>query len=237
MSYLPLPDGLTAEDLEHLDLEQLTREHPAKAMIVADFAMQYHVKNSRTQWIQMANILKHVNDNDLWQHHVENYSTFFEWCNKPEIDISASLASDMMAIARFGDEFNAGGIDIYEIIEEVGPSKVRQLVPMMREASRDGVLVEQVGPLLDEIKAASYRDVLKMVNPGGTRTPFDPNLTYSENEDGTYTLALKNIDYDTMELAASRLGARRWYNDQGYAIEPPINFPEKGKKKMRKKEV
>ncbi|MGI9254850.1 MAG: hypothetical protein ACR2J8_13985, partial [Thermomicrobiales bacterium] len=105
----------------------------------------------------------------------------------------------------------------------IGHSKVRQLIPIMRDAYRDGTMAETVAPLIDEIKGSSFRDVLQMLNPGGQRTHFDPEVIVSENPDGTTNLTLRNLDYDAMELAITKLAAKRFFNAHGYRIESPLN--------------
>lgn len=224
---VPLPDGVTAESLEKVDLEGLSITDPERAMIMADFKMKHHVGTEREVWIRQAITLYLVKELNLWQHHPEGYSSIFEWCLQPEIGIPASTASDMIAVARFSQEFNNIGIDLFQHIREHGHSKIRSLIPMIREAHRDGVLEEQVGPILDELGATSFRDVLAMVNPPGTRTAFDPEGVYHENTDGTFSLTLRNLSLDSLAMAANKLKLKRWYDENGRRIEPPINLIDK----------
>lgn len=221
---IPLPDGLTAQDLENLDLHGLARQNPHKAMAFADFAMKHQVKNSREAWITQATILHYVKETDLWQYHADGYSSFFAWCQQPEIELPPSVVVDMLAIVHFAPALQEqAGIDIFETIREVGQSKIRQLIPIIRDAYKTNTLREQVVPLLDEVKTSSFRQVLKMVNPGGHRTEWDPETIYTENADGTYNIALRNMDYDQLELAAKKLGVKRWFNSAGYRIDNPLN--------------
>lgn len=223
---IPLPDGMTTEDLDNLDLHGLARQNPHKAMVFADFAMKHQVKNSREAWITQANILYYVKHSDLWKYHPDSFSSFFAWCQQPEIELPPSVVVDMLAVVHFAPALQEqASIDIFDVIREVGQSKIRQLIPVIRDAYKNNTLAEQVAPLIDEVKGSSFRQVLKMVNPGGNRTEWDPEAIYSENADGSYNLTLRNLDFDRLELAAGKLSVKRWFNPQGYRIDNPLNHP------------
>lgn len=223
---IPLPDGVTVEDLERLDLHALAQQNPHKAMVLADFAMKHQVKNSREAWITQATILYYVKHSDLWQHHADGYSSFFAWCQQPEIELPPSVVVDMLAVVHFAPALKEqAGIDIFDVIRTVGQSKIRQLIPTIRHAYKNGTLKEQVVPLLDEVQNSSFKQVLKMVNPGGVRMQWDPEGVYTENADGTHNLTLRNLDFDELELAASKLSLKRWFDPNGYRIDNPLNHP------------
>lgn len=223
---IPLPDGVSIDEIENLDLHSLAKENPHKAMVFADFAMKHQVKSSREAWITQATILHYVKETDLWQYHAEGYSSFFAWCQQPEIELPPSVVVDMLAIVHFAPALKEkAGIDIFDVIREVGQSKIRQLIPIIRDAYKTDTLAEQVAPLIDEVKGSSFRQVLKMVNPGGHRTEWDPEGVYTENADGTYNLTLRSLDWDQLELAAGKLSLKRWFDERGYRIDNPLNHP------------
>ena len=220
---IPLPDGMNPDDLANLDLHAMATRNPQKAMVFADFAMKRQVRNSREAWITQATILYYVKESDLWQHHPESYSSFFAWCQQPEIELPPSVVVDMLAVVRFAPALQEqAGIDILQMIREVGQSKIRQLIPIIRDAYKNGTLREQVVPLLDEVKGSSFQHVLGMVG-AHNREPFDPEGVYAENADGTSDLTLRNLSLDDLEIAAKKLGLKRWFNPQGYRIDNPLN--------------
>lgn len=220
---IPLPDGITPEDLERLDLRKMASENPRKAMVFADFAIKSQVKSAREAWITQATILFYVKEHDLWRHHPESYSSFFAWCQQPEIELPPSVVVDMLALVRFAPALQEqAGIDIFAIIREVGQSKIRQLIPIIRDACKTGTLKEQVVPLLDEVRSSSFQHVLRMVSAHG-REPFDPEGVYRENMDGSINLTLRNLSLDDLETAARKLGLKRWFNPEGFRIDNPLN--------------
>lgn len=224
-----LPDGMSPSDLQDLgSFADLIRNNPQKAMIIADYQMKYQVKHTRSAWVQQANILYVVQETEIWRHHPENFSSFFEWCQQPEIDIPPSVVSDMVNIVRMAPTLkDKADVDIFAVIEEVGHSKVRQMVPLIKDAVQSNTVAETVPALVDELKSSSFRQIIKMVNPGGMRMKFDPEAVYSENADGTYNLMFRKLDFDQLDLLAQKVGLKRWFGSDGRRIEPPTNaFPK-----------
>jgi hypothetical protein len=226
---MPLPDGLTSEDLAHLDLETLRQVHPEKAMIMADFALKQQVSNAREAWAHMARIVYYVEKYELWKYHPDGYSSFNAWCQQPEIELPPSVSSDMLAVCKFAPVvLEETGTDLFELIAQVGQSKVRQVVPLIRKAWREKRLKEDLTPVLDELGGASFRDIMRMLSPSGQRLVFDPEVIYEENPDGSFNLILRNLDYDRVELASVKLGIKRWFDTQGYRIPNPLDQLEAG---------
>lgn len=225
MSYvIPLPDGMSESDLENFDLAQVIKKSPEKAMILADFALKHHIKEGRSAWIQAAQVIYVVKEKELWRHHPDGYTSFGAWCEQPEIDLPASVVSDMIAIVRYAPNIKEeASIDLYDVIEEVGHSKVRQLIPTIRDAHRAGTLKEQVAPMLDEIRASSFRDVLDMLHSSGNRASFNPTAKYKTNDDGTYSVHFDGLSYDQAEILSRKLRIKSWLNEKGKKIDNPFD--------------
>ena len=221
-----LPDGVTVADLEALDLSKpVTPANAELISIIADLAIKEKVANRREAWIVQARIAEYVKRNRLWAFHPAGFNSITDWARQPEIDIDSGLLSDMIAIVEFAPEFEEAGYDIYQLIRDVGGSKIRKFVPAMREAARFGMLVEQIGPKLEEARGADLNGILEMTNPKGSRVSFDPEVIYEEEEDGTFTISFPGLDLDQLEFLAKKLRIRRWIDSLGQSIEPPI-LPE-----------
>ena len=222
-----IPEGF--DDIDVTDIDKLSRNDPERCMMFLDVVMKDHALEIRKRWIAKAQILYFVEERKLWQHHPAGFTSTFQWARQPEIDLAAGTVSEMLAMVRFAPEIKETcDIDIFEMIEEVGISNVRLLIPAMRKASRNGTMREEVSPLLDVIQGASFREVLKMVTPGGQRTVWDPEVIYEEidsNEgEGLYNITFRNLTFDQMELLDEKAGhIKRWYDKKGYRIDPPLN--------------
>lgn len=224
---MPLPDGMEESEITNLDLGSiagLIRTDPEKAMIMLDYAMKMEVRTSRQGWIRQAKILYVVEATGVWRYHPDSYSTFLGWCSQPEINVPQSVASDMTWICKLAPEIQAEcDIDIFDLIEEVGQSKIRTVLPTLKDAREAGTLADTAGSLLEEIKGSSYRDVMEMVNPGGVRLDSNLEAIYVENDDGTHNVMFKGLSFDQMDLLSSKLGIKRWYDKNGYRIESPLD--------------
>lgn len=224
---MPLPDGMEPEEITQLDLSTiagLIRSDPERAIIVLDYAMKHEVRSSRQGWIRQAKILYVVETTEVWRHHPDSYSTFLGWCSQPEINVPQSVASDMTWVCKLAPEIQSEcDIDLFELIEEVGQSKIRTVLPTLKDAREAGTLGEIAGGLLDEIKGSSFRDVMEMVNPGGVRLDGNLEAVYSENEDGTHNVLFKGLSFEQMDLLSNKLGIKRWYDKKGYRIDSPVD--------------
>lgn len=222
---LMLPEGFTLEEVS--DLDRLAQSNPQRCMMFIDETLKHTVSAMRQKWIAQARMLYFVKKENLWQYHPAGFSSFFEWCAQPEIDIPGSIASDMLAIAKFQpDVLEHCGIDIFEVIEQIGQANVRSLVPSIRRAYRNGTLNEEITELLSSAQGSSYRDILKMVTPIGKRLGWDPEVVYEEvehNGEGRYNMTFRNLSFDEMELLTGKAGVKRWYDIKGRRIEPPVN--------------
>lgn len=225
-SLVPLPDGMTVDAIENLDLEQLAKTDPEQASIWADMALKHYEANKREAWLRQAVILYVVSTYTLWAYHPAGYNSFNEWLMQPDIDIPQSVSSDMVSFVAMAEEFKAAGINLFQTFRDAGQSKIRRLMPVMRKAKEEGTLIEQVGPMLPQIAATAtvneFNEVIDMINPSGSRTNFDPEVILKEHDDGTFSLLLHKLDFDQMEMAARKLNIRRWFDDAGHRIQSPI---------------
>jgi hypothetical protein len=219
-----LPDGVTLADLEALDLDvdRIAPQFLEKAAILADLAIKDRATKRREGWIQQAKIAAFVKKHELWRYHPGNFGSITEWARQTEIDIESGLLSEMIAIVEFAPTFADAGIDIYQLILDVGGSKVRKLVPTMREAARAEILVEQVGPMLEELRGTDLNGIIDMINPKGARVGFDPEVVYEERDDGSFTISFPSLDLDQLEFLTKKLRLRRWVDPAGRQIEPPM---------------
>jgi hypothetical protein len=215
---------VTISDLENLDLSttKITPQNAQVASIMADLAIKHHAENRREAWIWQARIAEFVKRHELWRYHPGNFSSITEWARQPEIDIESGLLSEMIAIVEFEPEFRQAGYDLFQLIRDVGSSKVRRFVPTMREAKRAGILTEQVGPMLDEVRGSDINGIIDILNPKGGRVGFDPEVVYEERDDGTFTVSFPALDLDQLEFIAKKLRLRRWTDADGRQIEPPV---------------
>lgn len=217
-----LPDGLTSDMLESTDIAALVSGDPESAIIMADLMLKQGEQNVRRRWGQMAYIIYYVDEYELWRYHPAGFVSLSEWLMQPEIDIPQSYHSDMIAFVKAAMEFAQAGIDLFATLEDVGISKVRKLLPMMREAQRAGNLVEQVGPLLPELGATDMQGITEMLNPGGVRTTYNPQPILENHEDGTFTVIFESLDFDTLEMITKKLNLKKWLNPDKQEIPSPI---------------
>lgn len=219
VALLPLPEGFSLDEVS--DLAGFARSNPQRCMMFIDETMKYTVKDVRRKWLSQARMLYFVKEKDLWQHHPAGFTSFFGWCSQPEIEIHPSTVSDMLAVIRFAPQIQEKcDTNLFDLIEEVGHSSVRQLIPAIRKAYRNDTMSEEVTPLLDEIRGSSFREVLAMRSPGGQRTGWDPEARYREVEDPetketVYELTFTKLDFDALELLATKTGLKRWYDSDG----------------------
>ena len=204
------------------DLDTFVRTSPEKAAILFDETIKRRVRREREDWITTAKMLHYFKKHQLWRHHPAGFASFFEWAEQPEIAIAASIVSDMTAIVELAPFLEDAGIDIYEVIRRAGPSKVRALVPQIREAVREGTVAEQIGPLIDAIDCTTYAEVLEMTRTRGVRAQFDPEVICQSLPDGRYRIVL-DCSLDELEIVARRLSVKRWYNPSGQRIDSPLN--------------
>ncbi len=217
-----LPDGLTNEILEKTDISELANVDPERAIILADFMIKHGENNVRKRWGWMAYLVWYVDTHELWRYHPGGFSSVSEWLMQPEIDISQGTHSDMLAFIKAANEFANSGIDLFAVLEEVGITKIRHTLPMMREALRAGNLVEQVGPLLPMLGASDMAGIKEMLNPGGVRTGFNPRPILYEHPDGTFAVLFEDLDFDALELMSKKLSLKKWWDESGMEIPSPI---------------
>lgn len=216
-----VPEGFT--EAEVADIAALARADPERCMILVDHAMRTHSRDVRKRWIAMAQILYFVDEHKLWRHHPANFTSIFLWAAQDEIGIHASTVSEMLAVVRFAPSIlEQCETDLFALIEDVGTSHVRMLIPAIRKAYRNGTMKEELTPLLDEVRGSSFRDVLQMISPGGQRTGWDPEVIYEEVPGG-YNVTFVDLDFDQLELLAGKAGIKRWYDTKRRRIDPPIN--------------
>lgn len=221
MNYeLDLPEDVTADVLK-----DLIRNDPEKASILLDSSIKYQVGSERESWIQRANMVFTMKTENLWQHHPENFKSFFEYCAQPEVDIAPSVASDMVALCTYApillDEAN---IDIWKVVRESGHSKVRQIIPQIREAHRNKVLKEEIGPIVAAISGMSFREVIELTGTSNVRSSFELEAYCSQSSDGHINLTFRDLDVDDLEYLAKKAGIKRWYDENNQRIDPPMTM-------------
>lgn len=224
-----LPDGVTPDALSEINIYDLARTDPERAMIYVDLQIKSFVSSSRDHFIEQAKRIYFVEMSELWRYHPEGFASLAEWCQQPEIDIPPSVLSDMKAIMKLAPhvmEQTDPPIDLLELIREVGHSKVRTIVPALKKSYRDGTLSEQAPHLVDIARSTSCKQIYELLNPGGQRLHFDFEAVYIENKNGTYSVALRDLDYDDLESVAAKLNIRRWFDVNGRRIDPPILGPD-----------
>ena len=234
LAMVPVPPGFTADEVGNIPT--LARQDPERCMMLVDEVMKNHVQETRARWIAQASILYFVKEHELWKHHPASFSSFFEWCAQPEIELPPSVVSDMLAIVQFAPAIQSEcNTDIFEVIRERGHSNVRQLIPSIRDAYRNNTMAEEVTPLLDEIWGSSFRDILEMTKAPGKRMPWDPEVIVEEiegpNGDAMYNITFTNLTFDDMELLDKKTTIKRWYTKEGgrkLRIDNPLNaLPER----------
>lgn len=224
LGFSPLPDGLSLDDIRFPDLAKWIARSPEQAMIVADCAVKYQMSLARRSWAITANMLYVVSEAELWRLHPAGFSSFFEWCMQPEIDLAASTVSNMLSVVRLNEVIRPEtGIDLFDVIEEIGPSKVQRAIPRLREAIASDMVEEMVPELIDAVKTSSYRELDELLKPEGSRMEFDPAAVYADNGDGTHTITF-TLDWDGMDPLARKVGVRRWFDETGHRIEAPTNM-------------
>lgn len=230
--------------LELVEGDITQREHAA---IQADALLKRSARSAREAWALQAKLVYVAQVFELWRYHPAGFNSFIEWCQQPEIDLSASVVSDMMALCDYAPLLAETGIDIWHYVIEHGQSKVRQLVPLIRQAaqvaSRElplelteelplsdrydiATLDELVRPSLEALAGSSYRDVLEMVSKRDrdVRISFDPKVRYIPHDDGSVSLVFEHIDTDELDHLLSRVKITRWANAQGQRIPCPLGI-------------
>ena len=130
----------------------------------------------------------------------------------------------MMAAARLAPTvLEETGIDLSDLVLEVGPSKVRLMVARIRDCIAAGSLAEQLPEMVDAVRDNSFRKIKDMFIPEGSRTKLDYEAVYVENADGTANVTLRTLDFDMLEKLAEKIRLRRWFDQTGHRIDPPIN--------------
>jgi hypothetical protein len=216
-----MPTDLEIE-LISTDLDAFVKQSPEKAAILFDESLKRRFRREREDWITTAKMVHYFRKHDLWRHHPAGFASFFEWAEQPEIALAGSIVSDMVAIVDFAPALQEAGIDIFEVIRQAGPSKVRALVPQIREAVREGNIAERIGPVIDAIGSTTYAEVLEMTKARGTRLSFDPEVRCTSLPNGQYRITI-DCSLDELEIVARRLGIKRWYDPSGRRIESPLN--------------
>lgn len=217
---------LAPHESDELDLDTLAKTSPEKAAILLDFSIKKWVTNEREGWIMKAKMLYYMKTTDLWQYHPEGFSSFFEYCAQPDIDIPPSVASDMLALCKYAPYLDKADIDIWDVVRKTGHSKVRQIIPQIREAQRSGVLKEEIKPLIDSIENMSFREVLGLTSTAGVREQYDLEATYQVTPTGAINVIFQDLDTEDLEYLSRKAGIKRWYDTKGNRIEPPTNEPE-----------
>lgn len=205
-----------------INLTDLLKNDPEKAAILLDMQMKTATQNERESWINRAQIVYILKESNIWQHHPAGFSSWNAYIQQPEIDIAPCVASDMVAICTYAPHLVEAEINIWQVIREAGPSKVRQIIPQIREAHREGVLKEQITPIIAALDSMSFREVLELTATSGVRSSFVFDVVYSEDENGKATVTFANIDSEDVEFLAKRANIRRWFDESGQPIVAPI---------------
>lgn len=204
-----------------VNLTDLLKNDPEKAAILLDMQMKTATQNERESWINRAQIVYILKESNIWQHHPAGFSSWNAYIQQPEIDIAPCVASDMVAICTYAPHLQEAEIDIWQVIRDAGPSKVRQIIPQIREAHREGVLKEQISPIIAALDSMSFREVLELTATSGVRTSFAFDVVYTEDDNGKATVTFAGIDSEDVEFLAKRANIRRWFDESGQAIEAP----------------
>lgn len=216
---------------DSIDIYELADSNPERAAILVDATLKKQVADEREGWIVRARAVYYLRQTGVWAHHPMNFKSLFEYCQQSEIDISPSLASDMIAVCKYADPLAAAGYDIWDVIRRTGPSKVRQIIPQVREAHRKNVLAEEVGPIIDSIENMSFREVLELTGTSGVRSKYEYEAVYRESDQGAQ-VTIRNLDVEDLEHLAKKIRIKRWYNDKGLRIEPPLDALPDGKEEQ-----
>lgn len=215
-------DFLSEEEALALDILAYVKKDPERAAMLADIFMKRQVSNERLGWIMRARMVYTIVEEQIWSYHPGLFSSYSEFFMQPEIDIPPSVVSDMIAICKYATPLAKVGIDVWDVIMKAGHSKVRQIIPMIREADRAGVLVEQVGPIIDALEQTSFRELINNTKMSNVRTSYDLEAFYAESLDGRISVSFRDLDIDDLEHLALTLKIKRWFDTQGNRIEPPL---------------
>ena len=205
-----------------VNIAKLIETEPEKAAILLDMKMKDATQNERESWINRAQIVYVLKESNIWQHHPAGFSSWNAYIQQPEIDIAPCVASDMVAICTYAPHLQEAEIDIWQVIRDAGPSKVRQIIPQIREAHREGVLKEQITPIIAALDSMSFREVLELTATSGVRTNFAFDVIYTEDDSGNATVTFSGITQEDVEFLAKRANIRRWINETGQFIESPV---------------
>lgn len=204
-----------------LNLQDLVKQDPEKAAILLDMQMKAATANERESWINRAQIVYFLKESNIWQYHPGGFASWNAYIQQPEIDIAPCVASDMVAICTYAPALEEAEIDIWQVIRDAGPSKVRQIIPQIREAHREGVLKEQIAPVIAALDSMSFREVLELTSTAGVRSTFLYDVTY--DDDGEFaSITFTNLDPDDVEFLAKRANIRAWFDATGAPIDSPV---------------
>jgi hypothetical protein len=135
-------------------------------------------------FIKMAYLLDDFEKNSLYL--ARNFPDFTTWISSPDIDMSYRSAHDLLRIKRevipaLAAQLPGGEVEAIKLLTEVGISKTRALLPLVR--------IGKSADLLDELKEATtttFRDLLAEVKEAGHNPPRTPprflaNMTKGES--------------------------------------------------------
>jgi hypothetical protein len=212
-------------DLDPETFEKLADRSPEAAAIAADIWVKDQQGTAREAWIRTAKVVYVIFEKKLWQHHPGQFTSFGQWAKQSEIDLSGPVASDMHAITQFAPHVASEcGMDLWDVIRECGPAKVRQLVPHMRDAYQEGTFGERIGELLETLPHTSFRGLLKAIGTQGVRKePRVDRAVYEDNDDGTTTITLEGVDFDTLEALIKAIKVGAWFNPAGEQLLNPLD--------------
>lgn len=223
---LPLPDGVTLNDLEEFDIADTVATNPERAAILGDMKLKYKTHRSRAIWGDQAAIVYLFDHYQLWAFHPAGFANINEWLMQPEINISPSEKSDMLFFIEAALTFEQSGSDInlFKVLDEIGIGKMRALVPRMRKAHEDEQLVEQFEPIIPELAAATtMNEMLDLVYPPGERVNFNPVGLIVDHNDGTFSFSIAGrLTFDQLEMTTRKLGIMEWQDAAGNPIPSPI---------------
>lgn len=194
-----------------------------------------NIAEMRRLFIVLGPIFHEVRTRKLYLEHPEGFQSFKEWLSQPEIDIRHSLATDMINFWLYVvPQCEKKGIDVAEVAENVGHTKLRILVAPIREAQRDQDRLitqgmsreeaERLAPIPDveelvlSARELNYEDLRAVTRPSGYGADDEPfEFTTTPAGNGLWHFKSREpLTKDQLEHIDRKLGSCHWYDERGY---------------------
>ncbi len=173
----------------------------------ADHYAKGLVRQARISFLKLAPTLWQIRERGLY---TLDFRTFEDWCAQPEIDLSLPKANDIINWWLYAmPQIEACGISPEEVVDSVGDSKMRRMVPMFRDAALKGEPLsdEDVHDVVAVAQGSTWKELdayLKGRSDESRALP-DPEIEFRVTRDGDRWTILGTFDYDEMVFIGRKL--------------------------------